>query len=179
MLFPSFKSYYFSWDFVTSLCVFLRSLICPKRYVNKTALHGKTVIITGGSSGIGRETALDMVKRGARVIFTYTTEVNATDTLTYIFTNVPTANVSAKYLNLASFSSIYKFANEILENEKKIHILINNAGLATTKKETEEGFELCFGVNYLGHFLLTNLLLDRLKESAPARIINVSSVLHC
>ncbi|XP_035210525.1 retinol dehydrogenase 12-like isoform X2 [Stegodyphus dumicola] len=68
-----------------------------------------------------------MVKRGARVLFTYNTEANATETLTYIFKNVPTADVSAKYLNLASFSSIYKFANEILENEKKIHILMNNA----------------------------------------------------
>ncbi|GIY96782.1 hypothetical protein CEXT_560041 [Caerostris extrusa] len=88
-------------------------------------------------------------------------------------------NLVVKHLNLASFTSIKNFAQDILENEPFIHILINNAGVAACpKSSTDDGFEMQFGVNHLGHFLLTNLLLDRLKVSAPARIVNVSSLAH-
>lgn len=85
-----------------------------------------------------------------------------------------------KKLNLASMKSIKKFAEEILQQENKINLLINNAGLAfvSPRSLTEDGFELHFGTNYLGHFLLTVLLLPRMIESGPGRIINLSSVAH-
>ncbi|GFW11919.1 retinol dehydrogenase 12 [Trichonephila clavipes] len=89
------------------------------------------------------------------------------------------ANVIVKQLDLASFSSIRQFAQEIQRSEPQINILINNAGVALCpKSKTTDGFELQFGVNHLGHFLLTNLLLDKIKASAPARIVNVASAAH-
>lgn len=84
-------------------------------------------------------------------------------------------------LDLASVKSIQEFAKEIKDKFPNIHILINNAGVSLPKdirKETEDGFEYHFGINHLGHFLLTNLLLDILKKSKPSRIIVVSSLLH-
>ena len=82
-------------------------------------------------------------------------------------------------LDLASFDSIRLFAETILIHEKRIDILINNAAvMACPRSLTEDGFELQFGTNHLGHFLLTNLLLDRLKESAPSRIVIVSALAH-
>ena len=85
------------------------------------------------------------------------------------------------HLDLASFDSVKKFAKEVLEKYPKVHVLINNAGVyfpLMDSQRTKEGHEMNFGVNHLGHFLLTKLLLDRIKESAPSRIVIVSSGLH-
>ncbi|KAG8583667.1 hypothetical protein GDO81_008497 [Engystomops pustulosus] len=88
-------------------------------------------------------------------------------------------NVFAKHLDLASTKSIKEFAKNILKEEHHIDVLINNAAVMRCPHwKTEDGFEMQFGVNHLGHFLLTNLLLDRLKESGQSRIINVSSLAH-
>lgn len=88
-------------------------------------------------------------------------------------------NIVFRQLDLASCKSIRSFATRILDEEHEINILINNAGVMFVPYElTEDGFETHFGVNHLGHFLLTNLLLDRIKESAPSRIITVSSLAH-
>ena len=85
-------------------------------------------------------------------------------------------NVVFVQLDLASLDSVRKFAAKVLEDEPQIDILINNAGkFATAFSQTKDGFESAFGVNHLGHFLLTNLLLDRLKKAPSARIVNVAS----
>ncbi|PNJ01879.1 retinol dehydrogenase 13 isoform X2 [Pongo pygmaeus] len=88
-------------------------------------------------------------------------------------------HVNARHLDLASLQSIREFAAKIIEEEERVDILINNAGVMRCPHWiTEDGFEMQFGVNHLGHFLLTNLLLDKLKASAPSRIINLSSLAH-
>nr|XP_045236374.1 retinol dehydrogenase 13 isoform X3 [Macaca fascicularis] len=88
-------------------------------------------------------------------------------------------HVNARHLDLASLKSIREFAVKIIEEEERVDILINNAGVMRCPHwTTEDGFEMQFGVNHLGHFLLTNLLLDKLKASAPSRIINLSSLAH-
>ncbi|XP_038637962.1 retinol dehydrogenase 11-like [Scyliorhinus canicula] len=142
-------------------------------------LDGKTVIITGANSGIGRETALELAKRGARVIMACRdlekTELVA-DQLRACMCN---DNIVVYKLDLASLESIHCFAKEVAENETRIDILINNAGAPIGPREvTEDGFELQIGVNHFGHFLLTILLLEQLKTSAPSRIINISSRAH-
>ncbi|XP_057569053.1 retinol dehydrogenase 13 isoform X2 [Hippopotamus amphibius kiboko] len=88
-------------------------------------------------------------------------------------------HVNARQLDLASLKSIREFAAKIIDEEEHVHILINNAAVMRCPHwTTEDGFEMQLGVNYLGHFLLTNLLLDKLKASAPSRIINLSSLAH-
>lgn len=96
-----------------------------------------------------------------------------------ITSETPGAQVFIHKLDLASIESIHYFSNAVLEMENNIDYLINNAGLiSTTKKNTKDGFEMNFGVNHLGHFLLTLILLDRMKRSPLAKIVNVGSVAH-
>ena len=144
-----------------------------------TKLNGKTVIITGSNTGIGKETALDLAKRGARVILACRDTQKANQAANEIRKKSGNGNVLVEQLDLASLESVRNFSAKINRQEERIDILINNAGImACPKWKTKDGFEMQFGVNHIGHFLLTNLLLDKIKSSGPSRIVNVSSRAH-
>ncbi|XP_020797309.1 retinol dehydrogenase 13 [Boleophthalmus pectinirostris] len=146
---------------------------------SKARLDGKTVLITGANTGIGQETALDMAKRGARVILACRDVTKALIAADMIRQRSGNGNVVVKKLDLASLQSVRELAKDVEKNEPRLDILINNAGIMMCPKwKTEDGFEMQFGVNHLGHFLLTNCLLDVLKKSAPSRIVIVSSLAH-
>ena len=146
---------------------------------SKRELHGKTVIITGGNTGIGKETAIDLAKRGAKVIIACRSMERGSKALKEIQEGSGSVNVHLKVLDLASLKSVCLFADEVNSTEQRLDILINNAGVMMCPKwETEDGFEMQFGTNHLGHFLLTNLLLDMIKKSVPSRIVTVSSMAH-
>ncbi|XP_041455733.1 retinol dehydrogenase 12-like [Lytechinus variegatus] len=143
---------------------------CPKR------LDGKTVIVTGANTGIGKETARDLARRGARVILACRDAERGREAEKDIRMSTGNDDVIFMKLNLASFDSIRHFAQEFNNTEERLDILINNAGVINDGSlRTEEGHELVFGVNHLGHFLLTNILLDKLQKCAPSRVVNVSS----
>ena len=144
---------------------------------SQARLDGKTVIITGANSGIGLETAVDMAKRNARVILACRSVERGKAALADVKKRSGNDNVVFVQLNLGSLASVRAFAAKILEDEQRIDILINNAGVMMIAERTltSDGFEMQFGVNHLGHFLLTNLLLDRIKETPRARIVNLSS----
>lgn len=142
------------------------------------SMQGKTVLITGANSGIGKETAVALARAGATVVFTSRDPEKGEQAAADIRQRSG-ADVALMPLDLASFPSIRALADGFLQRYDELHVLINNAGLILTERtETEQGFESTFGVNHLGHFLLTQLLLDRVKASAPARIINVASNAH-
>ncbi|NXI57134.1 RDH12 dehydrogenase, partial [Chloroceryle aenea] len=141
-------------------------------------LEGKVVIITGANTGIGKETARELARRG-KVIIACRDIVKAEAAASEIRSETGNQQVIVKKLDLANTKSIREFAEKILAEEKELHILINNAGVMLCPySKTVDGFEMHLGVNHLGHFLLTFLLLERLKQSAPARIVNVSSLAH-
>lgn len=142
------------------------------------AMQGKTVVITGGNTGIGKETARELARMGARVVIG-ARNVSKGEAAADEIRNETGGRVDVLALDLASFASIRTFASEVLATCPRIDVLILNAGLALQKRqETAEGFEATFGINHLGHFLLTDLLLDRVKASAPARIVVLSSDAH-
>ena len=144
---------------------------------SKARLDGKTVLITGGNSGIGKETAVELAKRGARVIAA--DKEGGLETSQDIQRRSGNSDVQFYKFDLASLASVREFSGQILAREPRLDILINNAGVAGLPYvKTEDGFESHIGVNHLGHFLLTNLLLERLKESPSARIIVVASAWH-
>ena len=146
---------------------------------SKARLDGKTVIITGANTGIGKETALDLAKRGARVILACRDLDKANTAANEIREASGNSGILVKKLDLASKNSVREFADGIVKGETKLDILINNAGIMCCPCwKTEDGFDMQFGVNHLGHFLLTNLLIDLLKRSAPSRVVNVSSNAH-
>ena len=150
----------------------------PKCHSTKR-LEGKTVVITGGNTGIGKETAVDLAKRGAKVIVGCRNLEKGKEALKEIQERSGSTNVYLEHLDLASLDSVRTFADSILKSESRLDILINNAGVMMCPyQKTKDGFEIKFGTNHLGHFLLTMLLLDRLKKSAPSRIVNVSSIGH-
>jgi retinol dehydrogenase-13 len=144
---------------------------------SQARLDGKTVIITGANSGIGLETAVDIAKRNARVILACRSVERGEAALADVKKRSGNNNVVFVQLDLGSLASVRAFAAKILEDEPRIDILINNAGVMMVPKRTltSDGFEMQFGVNHLSHFLLTNLLLDRIKETPSARIVNLSS----
>ena len=146
---------------------------------SEAKLDGKTVIITGGNTGIGKETAIDLAKRNARVILACRSEEKGKKAEVDVRRESGNSDVHFHQLDLSSFESIRKFAKEVLEEESSVDILINNAAVMMCPyMKTVDGFETQFGVNHLGHFLLTNLLLDRIKQAPEGRIVNVSSVAH-
>uniref|UniRef100_A0A3B5L746 Dehydrogenase/reductase (SDR family) member 13b.1 n=1 Tax=Xiphophorus couchianus TaxID=32473 RepID=A0A3B5L746_9TELE len=155
--------------------IYRHIVVKGKRCTSKAKLHGKTVIVTGSNTGIGKTTAIDLARRGARVILACRCKQRGEAAMEEIRRESGSSQVVFMQLDLGSLKSIRSFAESFLKSEPRLDILINNAGRTG---QTEDGFGLMFGVNHLGHFLLTNLLLDRLKECAPSRIINVSSMAH-
>ncbi|XP_046400093.1 retinol dehydrogenase 12-like [Ischnura elegans] len=149
-------------------------------FKNMKSLEGRTFIVTGANSGIGKETARELVKRGASVIMACRNLTLAQNAIDEIRKTVTTGELIPKPLDLASLDSIRTFSNNVIRDFPKINVLINNAGVYVNSKDamlTRDGFELHFGVNHLGHFLLTNLLLEKLAESQPSRVVTVSSLL--
>ncbi|XP_061890438.1 retinol dehydrogenase 14-like isoform X1 [Entelurus aequoreus] len=144
-------------------------------------MRGKTVIVTGANSGIGKALAGELLKLQARVIMACRDRERAAEAARDIQeqSGPGRGEVVVKELDLASLKSVRKFCQEIQEEEATIDVLVNNAGIYQCPyAKTEEGFEMQLGVNHLGHFLLTHLLLDLLKRSAPSRIVVVSSKLY-
>ncbi|KAJ8413479.1 hypothetical protein AAFF_G00094750 [Aldrovandia affinis] len=150
-------------------------------------LDDKTVIITGANTGIGKETARDLAKRffsigffsGARIIMACRDVAKAEDAKKEIIEDSGNQNIVVHKLDLSDTKSIREFAELINSEEKQVNILINNAGIMMCPySKTADGFEMQFGVNHLGHFLLTHLLIDLIKRSTPARIVNVASTAH-
>nr|KAG5700330.1 hypothetical protein BaRGS_029582 [Batillaria attramentaria] len=158
--------------FIFLLRLYIRwGVECP----SKNRMEGKTVIITGANTGLGRATALDMAKRGARLILGCRNRVKGEAVARMIRKKSGNQGVYASRLDLGSMSSIKTFVEEFLQQEQYLHVLINNAAYMGPKAATDDGYERCLGVNYLGHFYLTLLLMDKLRKCAPSRIVNVVS----
>ena len=139
-------------------------------------MKNKTVIITGANKGIGKEAAKEIAKLGAKVYMACRSLDSANQVRDEIIKETGNQNVFVKHLDLASVDSIQKFAESFKQKESKLDVLINNAGLWTkTKKLTDINVEQTFTVNVLGHQLLTQLLLNELRNAAPSRIINTAS----
>ncbi|KAJ8276606.1 hypothetical protein COCON_G00083580 [Conger conger] len=131
----------------------------------------------GANTGIGKTTALDLAKRGARVILACRNQQRAEAAVRDIKRESGNDEVVYMNLDLGSLQSVRSFTETFLKTEPRLDLLINNAGIFLQGK-TEDGFGMIFGVNHLGHFLLTLLLLERLKESGSSRVVNVSSSAH-
>lgn len=141
----------------------------------------KTVLITGGNRGIGFAAAQALARRGWRVILTSRGKQRGDEAAQAIRAELPNANVQALPLDLASLKDVRRFADGFLALGWQLRALVNNAGVIGSTgpiRYTADGFEEEFGVNHLGHFLLTQSLLPALKAAAPARVIVVSSIRH-
>ena len=142
-------------------------------------LTGKTYVVTGANSGIGLVTARQLAKQGATVIMGVRRVNEGKRVATEIRSEIATAKLVVYQLSLDDLKSVRTFAAEVNSNHPKLQGLVNNAGVMKTPfGRTKDGFETQFGVNHLGHFLLTNLLMDGLKAGAPSRVINLSSFFH-
>lgn len=142
-------------------------------------MKDKICLITGATAGIGKETAIALALKGATLVLACRNLKKGAAVVQEIKKKTGNERIEVLSCDLSSFKSIRHFVVEFKNKYERLHILINNAGLLAPQRETtEDGFELTFGTNHLGPFLLTNLLLDLLKNSTPARIINVSSQAH-
>ncbi|CAG9806479.1 unnamed protein product [Chironomus riparius] len=174
--------------FTSILSVIVTGLICVHIWLKSTVgkfysnerMDGKTVLITGGNNGIGLETIRDLARRGARIIMASRKIDLGNQVRDSIMKETGNGNIIVKKLDLSSQKSVREFADEILRTEKKIDVLIHNAGCASTsnKKKSVDGIEMTYATNHYGPFLLTHLLIDLLKKSAPCRIIIISSAYY-
>ena len=142
-------------------------------------MHGKTVLITGGIGGIGRAAAMGLASMGARVGITGRDRARAERAAATIVRESGNPAVDIFVADMSSQTEVRRLAGEVLSTYPRLDVLINNAGVFRSERTTTaDGLETTFAVNHLADFLLTNLLLDRLKASAPSRIVNVASVDH-
>jgi len=142
-------------------------------------MAGKVVLITGANSGIGFEASVKIASMGAHVVMVARDRRRGEDALVAVKARSGSDTVSLLLCDMASMAGVRALAQDVLARHPRLDVLVNNAGSVRTSREvTEDGLEWTFAANYLGHFLLTNLLLDRLRESAPARVVNVSSDGH-
>ncbi|MEY4017645.1 MAG: hypothetical protein RLZZ189_1443 [Pseudomonadota bacterium] len=141
-------------------------------------IQGQVALITGGNVGIGRITAIELAKKGFKVVIAG----RSLERTQPVLDHIKSLNVDEQAiflpLDLASFESIRECAQRFLQLNLPLHLLINNAGVAGLRGLTQDGFEMTFGVNHLGHFLLTQLLLNKLQASGHSRVITVSSRAH-
>ena len=144
--------------------------------VQNTDMTGKTCVVTGANSGIGKETALALAKMGARVVFVCRSKEKGEAAVADIRREIPSAQLDLMIAEMSSFASVRALAAQIREKYPRLDVLINNAGAAVPIRAlSADGIEMTVAGNHLGAALLTLLLLDLLKASAPSRIINVSS----
>jgi len=139
----------------------------------------RVAIVTGANSGIGLETARELCRKGATVALACRSEERANEALADIRAEIPHAKVEFLRLDLADLEQVREFAGVVSERFDRLDLLINNAGvMIPPESKTTQGFELQFGVNHLGHFALTGLLIDLLLSTGGARVVNVSSMAH-
>lgn len=146
---------------------------------NGSAVKGKTCLVTGANSGVGKFTAIGLAKFGVDVVMVCRDKGRGEAAQKEIIEKSGSKNVDLMLCDLSSQKQIRKFAEDFKGKYKKLHVFVNNAGLMIgERKLTEDGIETTFAVNHLAYFLLTHLLLGMLKENAPSRIVNVSSMGH-
>ena len=144
-----------------------------------TTMSGKTCLVTGATSGIGRETAVRLAMLGATVIIVARTAARGEAAGDEIRRRVPLARVETLTADLSSLAQVRRLAEEVLARYDRLDVLVNNAGVISTRRQlTADGLETTFATNHLGPFLLTNLLRGLLERSAPARVVTVSSAAH-
>jgi NAD(P)-dependent dehydrogenase (short-subunit alcohol dehydrogenase family) len=144
-----------------------------------TSMQGKVCIVTGADSGIGKATSLGLAQMGATVVMVCRDRTKGEEAQNEIKTKSGNDAIDLLLAELSSQDSIRQLVENFQQHYTQLHVLINNAGgVNLSRRVTVDGFEMTFAVNYLAPFLLTNLLLDKLKASAPARIVNVSSESH-
>ncbi|XP_060655209.1 retinol dehydrogenase 13-like isoform X2 [Drosophila nasuta] len=168
------------WPALIGVAAYLiRKYMQGGKFEKQTDETGKVVIVTGSNTGIGKETVLELARRGATVYMACRDKSRAEQARLEVIRETNNQNIFFRELDLASLDSVRKFVDEFKKEQSKLDILINNAGIMHCPRMlTKEGFEMQLGVNHMGHFLLTNLLLDLLKKSSPSRIVNVSSLAH-
>lgn len=155
-----------------------KPLMCDPRWLEQD-LSGRNYIVTGSTSGIGWITARQLAARNARVTLAVRNVRAGQAAAERIRAEHPAAQLEVQELDLTSLGSVERFAERYLETHTSLHGLVNNAGVMNTPlARTSEGFELQFGTNHLGHFRLTQLLLERIRATAGARVVNVSSAYH-
>jgi len=143
------------------------------------SMHGKVVVVTGSNTGIGFETALGVAQQGATTILACRNQAKAEAAAKEVTQRTWNDDVHVVSLDLADLASVRKAAEDILAGWERLDVLVNNAGGTWSEHLlTAQGFEYTFGVNHLGHFYLTNLLSERLRTSAPARVVSVTSMGH-
>lgn len=139
----------------------------------------KVVLITGATNGIGKVTALELAKQGYTVVIVGRNPTKTQATVSEIKLESGSTKVDALIADLSSLAEVRKLAAEFRQRYARLDVLVNNAGaFYASRQESVDGYEMTLAVNHLAYFLLTNLLLDMLKASAPARIVNVSSDAH-
>jgi NAD(P)-dependent dehydrogenase (short-subunit alcohol dehydrogenase family) len=142
-------------------------------------MDGRVCLVTGASSGIGRETALALARMGATVVVHGRDPRRSAEAADAVREASPRGEVDLLVADLSSQAEVRRLAAEVLDRHDALHVLVNNAGAIRTRREvTVDGLDQTFALNHLAYFLLTQLLLDRLQASAPARIVNVSSAAH-
>lgn len=142
-------------------------------------MTGKTIVVTGANAGIGRETALALAKLDATIIMLCRDRDRGEAAQRDIKQKSGNSNIDLMICDLASQRAIRQFVNEFSQRHDRLDVLVNNAGVLVREHTlNEDGIESTFAINHLGYFLLTNLLLDLLKKSAPSRVINVASTAH-
>jgi NAD(P)-dependent dehydrogenase (short-subunit alcohol dehydrogenase family) len=143
------------------------------------SLKNKIVLITGATSGIGKETAIGLAKLDCTIVLTTRDMQRGKSTKDEIINASNNNKIDLLYCDLSSFDSIRSCCDQFKAKYGQLHVLINNAGVWKSRRDvSKDGIEITFAVNYLAPFLMTNLLLDPLKKGAPSRIINLSSGYH-
>ncbi|MGE0707765.1 MAG: oxidoreductase [Planctomycetota bacterium] len=143
-------------------------------------LSGRVAVVTGANSGIGLETARALAGRGAHVVLACRSESKAREALASLFAEAPSGRLEFRALDLADLTSVRGFAEGLLAEHPRLDLLVDNAGvmMPATRQTTRDGFEVQLGVNHLGHFALTNLLLPALEAAPAGRVVTVASLAH-